>query len=110
MELGNNTHTSQEPVPHRWQQLNGVDFLQRRWEGELVVYNTGSGDTHLLETLSAEIFIHLQEQPAGLPQIVEHIADTFLYEVDEELKTHISDMLVQLQKLRLIESETCATC
>lgn len=78
--------------------------MQRRWDHDLVVYNAGSGDTHLLETISAEIFIYLQEQPASFPDIVSHIANTFHYEIDDGLKTHIAELLIQLEKLRLIEA------
>lgn len=77
--------------------------MQRRWDHDLIVYNAGSGDTHLLETISAEIFIFLQDHYAALSQIITHIADVFHYEIDDELKTHITELIVQLEKLRLIE-------
>ncbi len=48
-----------------WGITKGCNLLWRGWDGEQVVYNTGSGDTHLLDWLSAETLKKLESAPAS---------------------------------------------
>ena len=99
------TQASSYSESHCWHILSDVDFLQHRWDHDLVVYNAGSGDTHILESITAEIFQFLKENTANLSRIIEHVADTFNYEIDSGLESHISELIEQLQKTGLIESK-----
>ena len=77
--------------------LIGNDALQfRSWNDECVVYNTLSGDTHILETRAAEILFALQQGPLDMLSLAQLLAGKWQCETDQtfldELETALSDM------------------
>lgn len=74
-------------------------MLHRKWQNEFVFYNTGSGDTHVLDELSGEILKHIEKQPSTLEQISAELGlspDTVAY-------SHIQRIISQLSDAFLIE-------
>ncbi|HHH36202.1 MAG TPA: HPr-rel-A system PqqD family peptide chaperone [Gammaproteobacteria bacterium] len=39
-----------------WRVVEGVELLCREWEGQLVLYHGGTGNTHLLDGEAAAVF------------------------------------------------------
>jgi PqqD family protein of HPr-rel-A system len=73
------------------------------WEDEFVVYNSGSGSTHLLDLVAAETLKILEKQSATLPELVGILASLFKIEPNAELYRHLEKLLLELEKLELLE-------
>ncbi len=85
-------HIVQDP-PCRWRAL----------DDELVVYHTGSGNTHRLDPLQAELFEALMAAPASLAALKERIAHSFEIEIDGPTERRLEAALRQLRSFGLIE-------
>jgi PqqD family protein of HPr-rel-A system len=86
-----------------WQITPGCRLLRRAWDDESIVYNTGSGDTHLLDHLSSEVLKSLEESPQNLPQLTARFSPILNVDSEQELASFLSDLLPRLQNLGLIE-------
>ena len=65
-----------------------------------MVYDEASGDTHLLDRITASVLHRLQEQPASLAEL----ADSRLFIDDPaELSDYLEGVLAGLRRLDLIE-------
>ena len=81
-----------------------VHALQfRRWGDEYVVYNSLSGDTHLLSSTAAHALIELQRAPADAAILAEMLSPMLQTELNEELTLDIEQLLAELNSLALIE-------
>ena len=99
-----------------WRLAPGQSLLHRCWDGECVIYNDLSGDTHLLDEFTFELLRLLQAMPqtapvlaaalgldaagAGLP---DGLADTG---PDADM-TLLDGALIELTALHLIEHQPC---
>ncbi len=61
----------------RWRVASPAALSWRSWAGEIVVYDDGSGDTHYLEPLAAEVFERLLDAPADLDELAAAVVDKF---------------------------------
>lgn len=77
-----------------WQVTRGCELHWRTWDGEHVVYNTGSGDTHLLDSHSAAILKQIQRNSST----TEELGDSF-----PEAAVYLTELLERLHALALIE-------
>lgn len=75
----------------------------RCWDDEFVVYNSLSGDTHLLDSTAAQILLKLQQAPSDAPSLSESLAPLLHAEMDDELVIQIEQILSDLDTLALIE-------
>ncbi len=87
----------------RWTAVSGFDLHWCSWGDESIVYNDGSGDTHLLSPVDAEALKSLQQAPANIPELAERIASALNIEADDEFFFYLETLLTQLEKLGLIE-------
>lgn len=71
-----------------WRLTPGQALRRREWQGEYVLYNDISGDTHLLGADAIDLLLALQQASAP---------DSALVEGDD------ASLLAQLQALSLIE-------
>ena len=79
----------------------------RVWEGEAVVYNPLSGDTHFLDVLTGELLRVIMAGPATVATL-RQAAATFLEVTDDErLGGHVGQALAALDELGLIEPAAC---
>jgi PqqD family protein of HPr-rel-A system len=53
-----------------WRLAPGQRLLHRCWDGECVLYNDLSGDTHLLDEAALALLQHLQAAPQAAAQLV----------------------------------------
>ena len=79
-------------------------FRTRAWDGEMVVYDESSGDTHSLDPLATALLIILQENGAATVADLSGVAAAQLEE-DEKLEPEavVTEALEVLQTLRLVE-------
>lgn len=89
-----------------WRLAPGQRLLHRCWEGECVLYNDLSGDTHLLDEFALALLAYLQEGP----QPAAHLAAHFAFEADPAAAPHedlLHAVLSDLAALYLIDSAPC---
>lgn len=87
----------------RWRVAEGFPLYWHHWDNEFVVYNTGSGDTHLLDVVAAEALKILDTAPANLLELVQKLSASLEIEVDGDFVAHLETRLANFHKLGLIE-------
>lgn len=89
-----------------WRLRPGQTLQYRQWDGECVLYNDLSGDTHLLGDGAIELLLALRGGPAtneALAAVLQAGFDIDPSELDLETTTLLRD----LQHLNLIEPRAC---
>lgn len=87
--------------------LRAEQALQYRlWDGECVLYNDLSGDTHLLDDAALEILLALKRGPATQAELAAVLEAEF--DIDPaDLDAATGDLLRHLERLYLIASPAC---
>jgi PqqD family protein of HPr-rel-A system len=79
-------------------------LLHKDWgEDEIVVFNSASGNTHLINATAWKIVYILQSKPCSAFELAEQIAAESQLDVDEEIVRRIEIVLNTLDELGLIE-------
>lgn len=89
-----------------WRVVPGQSLAFREWDGEAVLYNDLSGNTHLLDGGAVDVLLALRAGPLDADALAAHLADRFDADADA-LPAAIEDMLTDLAKLDLVESLPC---
>ncbi len=76
-------------------------LLWRRWDDEYVVYNPASGESHLLDFVSAQGLMQLEKCVASTQQLVHDLGLVLDIPADEELSGYVQQMLTELSELGL---------
>ncbi len=82
-----------------WQLAAGQQLALRGWDGEYVLYNDLSGDTHLLGAAAVALLRRLGTAPASAAAL-----STICDEASEE---EVEALLDQLHLLHLVEPAPC---
>ena len=108
-----------------WRLAPGQRLLHRCWDGECVIYNDLSGDTHVLDEFTFELLRLLQARPQTAPALAAALdldaadgalpdsmaAQAFpggLAEIDPDSdKTLLGGILAELTALHLVEHQAC---
>lgn len=93
-------------VSETWRLRPGQTLQHRQWDGECVLYNDLSGDTHLLADGAIELLLALAAGPLS------HQSLAALLEAEFELdmldaQTETAALLAQLQRLHLVDVAAC---
>ena len=75
----------------------------RSWDDEFIVYNSLSGDTHLLGSTAAQILLKLQQASSTSTSLAESLAALLHAERDDEFVAQVEHILADLDTLALIE-------
>ena len=78
-------------------------FEWAHWEDESVLFNPRGGQTHLLDALSTEALLALEEHPMDADELTRHLASLQGREPDDTLHLQVTDLLHQLRALGLVE-------
>jgi PqqD family protein of HPr-rel-A system len=89
-----------------WRVMPGQLLACREWDGEAVLYNDLSGNTHLLDGAAIDLLQALHAQPAGAGALAIRLADRFDAGGDD-LAAMFEQMLAQLAQLDLVEFLPC---
>jgi PqqD family protein of HPr-rel-A system len=90
----------------RWCLRPGQHLAYRQWDGECVLYNDLSGDTHLLGDGAIELLLALRRGPATHRALAAVLQAEF--DIDAEALAHETDTLLEdLQHLYLVEALAC---
>jgi len=81
----------------------GAKLYRRVWGEECVLFNSESGDTHMLDTVAAYGLACLEESPQDLESLSLALGEKFDMEPDPLLRNYVERLLAQLTSLGLIE-------
>ena len=87
----------------KWRLISDQALHFRFWDDEFVVYNSLSGDTHLLGSTAAQILLKLQQAPSDSTTLAESLAPLLNDERDDEFVVQVEHILADLDTLALIE-------
>jgi PqqD family protein of HPr-rel-A system len=87
-----------------WRLARGCHLRWRSWEDdEFVVYHVESGDTHLLNSVSAEALRSLEQAPADADELTGRVSQRLEIEPTDTLKSQLRQLLAEFDQLGLIE-------
>jgi PqqD family protein of HPr-rel-A system len=95
-------HTLSQSVPASkplWRATPGLQL--HTWGDEFVAYHPLSGDTHLISSVTGHILVNLQQFPLTTHALCKLLASHL--EAFDELELKIDSILIELDKLALIE-------
>ena len=75
----------------------------RSWNGEIVVLNEASGDTHRLDLIAAATFEALLESPADLPGLARRVAADLGASDEARIAVALETVLATFLQLSLVE-------
>jgi len=85
-----------------WGLPEDVSLLWRSWDEEVIVFNRASGQTHLLDALSAEVLKQLERHPASLDELRSHFAGRYGVE-SEKLGERLAEICRTFDQVGLAE-------
>jgi PqqD family protein of HPr-rel-A system len=89
--------------PLAWKIGDASKLCWRIWDGECVVFDSRSGETHLLNPLAVEVLQTLEQGPADGSHLTRLIASTFALEAEPDLARAVDEVLTRLDELGLTE-------
>lgn len=89
-----------------WRVVPGQSLAFREWDGEAVLYNDLSGNTHLLDGAAIDVLQALRAGPLDATGLAARLAGHFDTDTDE-LAVVIEEMLASLAGLDLVEPCPC---
>ena len=75
----------------------------RDWDGDYVVYNVLSGDTHVLDIVTGEVLRSIMAHRAGGTDLCRHVAHFLDVPNDSAIEQQVRGILSALDQLGLIE-------
>lgn len=75
----------------------------RFWEDECVVYNQLTGSTHLIDGLGVEVFKSVSEKASARSELIQNLQSIFDLPIDFDLETFLDNLLLEYQKLGLLQ-------
>lgn len=86
-----------------WKIAPATSLHFKHWDEELVVFNSISGNTHLLGSDATYVLLKLQQAPANIAMLIEHLSIELQTDANEAFKKQIEQVVSQLCNLDLIE-------
>lgn len=86
-----------------WQINEHCELHWRSWEEEFIVFDSRSGDTHLLNLVAARVLKKLERGPANSADLAEHIAVFFEIELNQGFESTLKRLLDDFYSKGLIE-------
>ncbi len=90
----------------RWRSVPNVVLHWKLWEDQYVVYNSGSGHTHVLDPVAALLVRQMTESCCEASDLLRQIATLLDIEITEEFHSRLCRTLWQLEELGLVEVVT----
>ncbi len=75
----------------------------KRWDNEWVVFDSGSGQTHKLDTVSATLLLTCEEGPMSFSYLVERVATELAVPADQGISDLLTRIVEQCESLGLLE-------
>lgn len=87
----------------RWQVSGPAGLAWVDWDEEVAVYHRGSGDTHLLDPLAAELLRALEQQPRSDADLVSLLSELVSPQPESPPQAVVETILGELRRLNIIE-------
>lgn len=87
----------------QWRAESHGRFLRRFWDDEWVVFDTASGDTHLLNLIAGESLGLLEQEALSAHGLAERLFVLLEIPVDQEFTATAAKLLSDFHELGLIE-------
>ena len=99
-------HHVEPPVSRgRWALTRQAPLIWQSWDdNEYVVYSSASGDTHLINEVTAEVLRQLERSELEFSELARNVAETLGTELNRETETYVARLLVYLDQIGLVES------
>jgi PqqD family protein of HPr-rel-A system len=85
---------------YRLAEENGL--VWRAWDGEIVVLNEASGDTHRLDLFASAAFEALLDAPTDVPSLTRRVAQELGVAADEPIHAAVRAALAKFAELNLL--------
>lgn len=86
-----------------WRVVSASSHYWHAWDGEYLVYNDRSGDTHFLTDVAARLLHGIEEQPMGLRDMIALANQDVPGDEEPWSESEIMDMVLQFEGFGLIE-------
>ena len=87
----------------RWKLPPLVSLHMRHWNEEWAVFDAGSGQTHLVDTLTAMALIVLESGASSRQDIVDHVCRTFELTDPSDVAPRLDEIIAGLCQSGLAE-------
>jgi len=88
---------------YRWQIISGFELRWLNWDDEFVVYHTGSGDTHLLNSMAAIILEQMASSSLSLQELSDYFIHSLGINPDNDFEKNLKQLVTELERSGLIE-------
>ena len=92
------------PTGTLWARTVSAELHWASWDEEEVVYDTASGDTHVVDPVTALLLKKLQSAPARTRELADLVAAELKTDSGDELLARVYRSLLGLRTLSLIDS------
>lgn len=86
-----------------WKVSGAGGLRWRCWDGEYIVFNPLTGDTHLLDVVAGGVLMDIVAGPACTDALIGRAADFLDVDRDRALSSHVTNILERLDELGLVE-------
>jgi PqqD family protein of HPr-rel-A system len=87
----------------RWKFVEDFEILWRSWGDETVLFHAGSGDIHILNSISTEAIKILRNNLFTSTQLAKRVAISLNLPANTDLFSHMTQLVNTLDKMGLIE-------
>jgi len=77
--------------------------VSRHWSGETVIFDTRTGDTHLLDPFSSELLRRLEAGPKSSDELAAALAADFDFAPEDDIPALTAGALAKLRELGMID-------
>jgi PqqD family protein of HPr-rel-A system len=88
----------------RWRLLQNADFHWKRWDDVFTLYNSGSGQTHVLDPLAVLLIQLIGEGSRNTSELLQQMVAQLDVDASQEFREKLQETLSQLDALGLIEA------
>ncbi len=92
------------PSRYIWHIPAGQEILWRHWEGDYVIFNSLSGETHILDITSGKVLKRIMKGPSTTEGIRSEIGDFLEVRNNSELARAVDKILSGLEDAGLVEA------
>jgi PqqD family protein of HPr-rel-A system len=87
----------------KWAACDSEALVWRDWDDGSAIYDTRSGQTHIIDLISRLVIVELGEAPASVRDLADRIAETTGGAPDAALRNQLHTLLGELRDLGIVE-------
>ena len=97
-------------MPTSWCLESPQHLVERDWDGEIIVLNTLTGDTHLLAPVAAVVYRCLQRCPQSANALTAQLSDGLNVDDLADARASVEATLLEFSRLGLIAPTSIENC